>query len=151
MKNIFCCVFLLIIFITCVNIYAQPGPVRETNTPIVLHYADILKDYIAFIKPHLDAKNDLVMLSKKYFDRLAYRVVKISITTTVPPKINQSWKLPHSKMAVLPRMVCYVNKDGAMVSLYDQGDDYVLIQNFTGQVSSDPGLFVSVGVTHQWK
>lgn len=151
MKNIFRCAFLFIIFITCINVYAQPGSVRETNTPIALHYAGILKDYIAFIKPHLNAKNDLVMLSKEYFDQLTYRVVKISITTTVPPKINQSWKLPHSKMAVLPRMVCYVNKDGATVSLYDQGDDYVLIQNYIGQVSNDLGLFVSIGLTHQWK
>ncbi len=151
MKNIFCGVFLFIIFITCVNVYAQPGSVRETNTPIALHYAGIFNNYIAFIKPHLNAKNDLVKLSKEYFDRLTYRVVKISITTTFPSKINQSWKLPHSKMAVLPRMVCYVNKNEATILINDQGDDYVLIQNYTGQTSSNPGLFISVGLTHRWK
>lgn len=151
MKTIICSLSLMIALIMSAHVYAQPTSVRETNTPIALHYANILKGYITFIKPNINTKNDLIKLSKEYFDHLGYRVVTISIKSTIPPKIHQSWKIPHSKMAVLPRMVCYVNNNEAMISLYDQGDDYILIQNYTDQVSNDQGLFISVGLTHKWK
>ncbi|MBS1238572.1 MAG: hypothetical protein H6R39_232 [Deltaproteobacteria bacterium] len=151
MKTIICFIFLMIAFTMSADVYAQPGSIRETNTPVALHYASILNEYIAFIKPNLNAKNDLIKLSKEYFGKLRYRIVTISITTTIPPKFHQSWKIPHSKMAVLPRMVCYINNNDATISLYDQGDDYVLIQNYTDQTSNDQALFISVGLTHQWK
>jgi hypothetical protein len=45
--------------------------------------------------------------------------------------VSRSWKIPGSKLAVLPRTTCYFSASGATVEMYDQGDDYVRIQNFT--------------------
>ena len=42
MKTITCSIFLMIAFIISASVYAQPGSIRETNTPIALHYANIL-------------------------------------------------------------------------------------------------------------
>jgi len=150
-KTIAGSLFLMIAFMMSVHAYAQPTLVKETNTPIALHYANILKGYITFIKPNLNTKNDLIKLSKEYFDQLGYRVVTISIEATLPPRIHQAWKKPHSKLAVLPRLTCYVSKNESTITLHDQGDDYVLIQNHAGQTSNDPGLFISVGLTHRWE
>ena len=151
MKTITGILLLIIAVIMSVPCHAQPTMVKETNTPIALHYASILKEYITFIKPNLDTRNDLIKISKEYFDTLGYRVVRISIRTDTPPNIHQSWKIPHSKLAVLPRMVCYVSDNESTIVLYDQGDDYILIQNFSDQKSNDPGLFISVGLTHRWQ
>jgi hypothetical protein len=131
--------------------YAQSLLVKETNTPIALHYERILKDYIAFITPKMDTKEDLIKISRGFLEKLGYRVVTISIEKTTEPKISESWKKPDSKLAVLPRMICYLSAKGATVQLYDQGDDYVLIQNHADKRSINPGLFVTVGITHQWK
>lgn len=151
MKIIACSLFVIILVTMGVSAHAQPLFVKETNTPIALHYANILKDYIAFIKPKLNTKDDLIEISKAYFEKLGYRVITISISTTIPPRIHQSWKIPHSKLAVLPRMICSVSNNESTIQLHDQGDDYVLIQNYVDQTSNDPGLFISVGLTHQWK
>jgi hypothetical protein len=48
-------------------------------------------------------------------------------------------------------MICHVSKNESTIELHDQGDDYVLIQNYVDQTSIEPGLFISVGLTHQWK
>jgi hypothetical protein len=141
--------FMFLIFI-CGTCQAQ---VTETNTPIAMHYADILKNYMAFIKPRLATKQDLVKISKDYFDSLGYRLITIRIESTVQPKMTKSWKIPNCKLAVLPRVTCYLSSNGSNVDLRDQGDDYILIQNFDydGRISGDPGLSVSVGITHQWE
>ncbi|OGP55650.1 MAG: hypothetical protein A2Y65_02740 [Deltaproteobacteria bacterium RBG_13_52_11] len=151
MKIITGSLLLIIVLIMSVNCHAQLTVVKETNTPIALHYANILKEYITFIKPNLNNRNDLIKISKEYFDKLGYRVVTISVETTIPPKILQSWKIPHSKLAVLPRMICHVSKNESTIELYAQGDDYVLIQNYVDQTSIEPGLFISVGLTHRWQ
>jgi len=57
-KTIAGSLFLMIAFMMSVHAYAQPTLVKETNTPIALHYANILKGYITFIKPNLNTKND---------------------------------------------------------------------------------------------
>jgi len=132
-------------------VFAQPSLVRESDTPIALHYARIMNDYIAFIEPRLDAKEDPVTLSRAYFERLGYRLIAVSIRTTREPRVSRSWKTPGSKLAVLPRTTCYVSAAGATVELYDQGDDYVRIQNFTEGASANPGVYVSIGITHRWK
>lgn len=133
------------------NCYAQPAFVEETNTPIALHYAGILKEYVSFILPKLGSNENLLDTSKEYFNKMGYRVVTISIEKTTPPKTSASWKIPHSKLAVLPRMICYLSQSGATVQLHDQGDDYILLHNHTDNVSINPGLFISVGITHQWE
>jgi hypothetical protein len=130
---------------------AQPIVVKETNTPIALHYERILKDYIAFITPKINTKENLIAVSKKYFEKLMYRVVTISIEKTTEPKFSKSWKKPNSKLAVLPRMICYLSSDSATLQLYDQGDDYILIKNHMDDISITPGLFITVGITHQWE
>jgi hypothetical protein len=131
--------------------YAQPPVVRETDTPIARHYAKILNDYSAFIKPNLGGKEDLEKLSHGYFDRLGYRLIAVSIRHTVEPKISKSWKIPGSKLAVLPRITCYVSANGSTVEFYDQGDDYIRIQNSIEGTPADPGLYLSIGITHRWK
>ncbi|HOI74634.1 MAG TPA: hypothetical protein PLO63_10840 [Syntrophales bacterium] len=130
---------------------AQPLFVRESDTPIALHYARIMNDYIAFIEPKLAGKEDPATLSRAYFERLGYRLIAVSIRTTREPRVSRSWKIPGSKLAVLPRTTCYVSASGATVELYDQGDDYVRIQNFTDGAPGEPGLYVSIGITHRWK
>ncbi len=130
---------------------AQPPLVRESDTPIALHYARIMNDYIAFIEPRLAGKEDPATLSRAYFERLGYRLIAVSIRTTREPRVSRSWKIPGSKLAVLPRTTCYVSASGATVEMYDQGDDYVRIQNFTDGAPGEPGLYVSIGITHRWK
>jgi hypothetical protein len=125
--------------------------VEETDTPIALHYGGILKDYIAFIAPMLDTGGAVIEASRGYFERLGYRVVRISIEKTTTPKLSVSWKKPHTKLAVAPRMVCSLSAGGTTVRLHDQGDDYVLLQNHGDGTSIHPGLFVTVGITHQWE
>jgi hypothetical protein len=152
MKTTAFSLFLCLIFMsgTC---HAQIEGVKETNTPIALHYADILKNYIKFIKPKVATKEDLVKISKAYFDSLGYRLITIRIESAVQPKISKSWKIPNCKLAVLPRITCYLSSSGSNVELRDQGDDYVLIQNYDSQsgISGDPGLSISVGITHEWE
>lgn len=131
--------------------HAQPPFVRETNTPIALHYAKILNDYMIFIEPRLGAKEDLVKISREYFDRLGYRLILVTVHSTVKPKVSKSWKIPGSKLAVLPRMTCYTGAAGPTVELHDQGDDYVRIQNFADGTASGPGVYVAVGITHRWE
>jgi hypothetical protein len=130
---------------------AQPLVVKETNTPIALHYEGILKDYLAFVTPKINTEENLIAITKKYFEKLKYRVVTISIEKTTEPKFSKSWKKPNSKLAVLPRMICYLSANGATLQLYDQGDDYILIKNHIDETSINPGLFVTVGITHQWQ
>lgn len=131
--------------------WAQPLTVQETNTPVALHYERILKDYIAFVTPRVNTGEDLVEVSRAYFEKLGYRLVTVSIEKTREPKFSASWKRPGSKLAVLPRMTCRLSAEGATVQLYDQGDDYVLIRNHSDGVSINPGLYVTVGITHQWE
>src|SRR5512145_1164421 len=119
--------------------YAQPQFVRETNTPIALHYGNILKDYIAYIEPQLASNEDLVKISKLYFDKLGYRVILITIESTRAPKLTKSWKMPHTKLSVLPRMTCYLSEKDTTLELFDQGDDYIRIQNYTGRTAAKPG------------
>lgn len=133
------------------RVHAQPLTVRETDTPIARHYAKILDDYSAFIKPRLAGKGDLVKISLAYFDRLGYRLIAVSIRNTVEPKVSRTWKIPGVKLAVLPRITCFVSANGSTVEFYDQGDDYVRIQNFTDGSSGAPELYLSVGITHRWK
>jgi len=130
---------------------AQPLLVKETNTPIALHYDRILKDYIAFIAPKLNTEENVIAVTKQYFENQSYRVIKISIAKTTEPKMSKSWKIANTKLAVLPRMICSLSESGATVQLSDQGDDYVLLKNHIDNVSINPGLFVTIGITHQWK
>lgn len=131
--------------------HAQPVFVKETDTPIALHYAQILKDYVVFITPKLGERENLIESTQAYFGRLGYRVVSIHIHKVTSPKVDESWKIPNSKLAVLPRMICSLSAAGATVQLYDQGDDFILLQNYTGDSSVHPGLFVAVGMTHRWE
>lgn len=142
---------LLVFFALSTDVHSEMIIIKETNTPIALHYAGILQDYISFIKPKLHPKADLISITKDYFNSKGYRVVTISIHSTTSPKLNQSWKPPHTKLAVLPRMICRVLPNEATVELFDQGDEFVLIQNHTGQPSADTDLLVSIGITHMWK
>ncbi|MFZ5570213.1 MAG: hypothetical protein ACOZF0_07405 [Thermodesulfobacteriota bacterium] len=130
---------------------AQPMVVKETNTPIALHYGEILKGYLAFIQPKMDTDEELIEASKAYFNGMKFRLVKLSIEQAGRPGQSISWKIPHSKMAVLPRITCSLSPSGATVELYDQGDDYILLQHHTDKGAPRPGLFISVGITHGWK
>jgi hypothetical protein len=150
-KVLNCFILAIIVSLAGAVVLAQPVMIKESNTPIALHYAGILQDYIAFIKPKLHPKADLISITKTYFDSKDYRVVTISIHSDGPPKIDQSWKPPHTKLAVLPRMSCWVLPTESIVELYDQGDDYVMLHNHMGETESDPNLRVSVGITHMWK
>jgi hypothetical protein len=134
-----------------VNCHAQPVFVKETDTPIALHYAHILKEYVTFILPKLGGRVNLVESTQAYFDRLGYRVVSIHIQKVTSPKVDESWKIPNAKLAVLPRMVCSQSAAGATIQLYDQGDDFILLQNYVGDLSVNPGLFIVVGITHRWE
>ncbi len=58
---------------------------------------------------------------------------------------------PGSKLAVLPRLTCWLSADSATVELYDQGDDYVLLRNRSVGISVDGDLFVSVGIAQHRK
>ena len=149
-KTSVCCLFIGLVMLAT-DCRAQPIFVKETDTPIALHYAQILKDYAAFITSKLGGQESLVGATQVYFNRLGYRVVSIRIQHEMQPGINESWRAANTKLAVLPRIICTLSAGGSTVKLYDQGDDFILLQNNTGDSLANPGLYVAVGITHQWK
>ncbi len=149
-KTSVCCLFIGLIMLAT-DCHAQPVFVKETDTPIALHYAQILKDYGAFITPKLGGPESLVDATQAYFNRLGYRVVSIRIQHVPQPGVNESWRAANTKLAVLPRMICTLSATGATVQLYDQGDDFILLQTEMGDSSVKARLYVAIGITHQWK